>query len=418
MDLKETAAQMDPLPNTFPQSDYVPHGYLDNPWHTAVINRSGVLRSVPPMGFGYWCRTMPWPYGTGALRQVNYLSFLHPAIAIDGVCFHQTEDFDREGVPLVSRYHTKNLMSYDWSYRGVQVRLLYHLVGENALLCHVETTNQSAEDRRVTLHATHIYGYPERGWWGSDGVASRFNAGAGVAVSKIWAYGDVFVLRSSEPEAAYKATASRDEWREWMVSDDLSVNDGASSNTPDPVFSVLTTKFELAPGGSRSVELSVTRGVNEKWAIEAAKKAHADGPAAIRELLVEDDAFYQTAPVLEGDWPVDWKNGWVYDLETIRMNVRRPIGIFKHHWDAMQIFTPRSVLGEAVLDAMCLSYADMALAKDVILGTFADAPIPRSVRPRRRQHEHDQCRWRGVRHGADLGSAVSNHPVGLRPGCR
>jgi hypothetical protein len=58
------------------------------------------------------------------------------------------------------------------------------------------------------------------------------------------------------------------------------------------------------------------------------------------------------------------------------MNVRRPAGIYKHPWDAMQIFSPRAVLGESVIDAMCLSYADPELAKQVILGTFADAPMP------------------------------------------
>jgi len=45
----------------FPADDYVPFGYLDNPSHSAVFNRSGILRSVPPLGFGYWARRLPWP---------------------------------------------------------------------------------------------------------------------------------------------------------------------------------------------------------------------------------------------------------------------------------------------------------------------------------------------------------------------
>src|SRR5512138_628314 len=138
---------MVPIPPYFPQGDYVPHGYIDNPWHSAVLNRSGVVRSVPPMGFGYWCRSMPWAYGMGTRRMVNYLSFLHPAVVIDGVPFHQPEDFEREGVPIVSRYHTKSLMSYDWSFRGVDVRLLYHLVGDNTLACTVEFSSAIPEPR-------------------------------------------------------------------------------------------------------------------------------------------------------------------------------------------------------------------------------------------------------------------------------
>jgi len=53
---------------------------------------------------------------------------------------------------------------------------------------------------------------------------------------------------------------------------------------------------------------------------------------------------------LEGDWPIHWKHGWVYDMETLRMMVRRPIGIYKHAWDAMQIQAPRTVLAESSID--------------------------------------------------------------------
>src|SRR6266851_2071921 len=88
------AAEKVPLPAPFPQSDYAPFGYLDNPQHSAVLNRSGVIRTVPPLGFGYWARRLPWPYGEGALRRVNYLSFLHLSLIIDGTRFHSSRDFE------------------------------------------------------------------------------------------------------------------------------------------------------------------------------------------------------------------------------------------------------------------------------------------------------------------------------------
>ena len=40
------------LPTAFPAGNYTPHGYIDNPYHSMVFNRSGVIRSVPPLGFG------------------------------------------------------------------------------------------------------------------------------------------------------------------------------------------------------------------------------------------------------------------------------------------------------------------------------------------------------------------------------
>ncbi len=51
----------------------------------------------------------------------------------------------------------------------------------------------------------------------------------------------------------------------------------------------------------------------------------------------EDGAFWQHAPQLAGDWPANWRRGLVYDLETLRMMMRRPAGIIPHTWDAMQI---------------------------------------------------------------------------------
>lgn len=355
------------FPRSFPQRDYVPFGYLDNPWHSSVLNRSGVVRSVPPLGFGYWCRRMPWAYGDGTRRQLNYLSILQPSILVDG----SRPDFKH----LVSRYHTKNAMTYDFEHRGVRFRLCYFLIGEQTLACRIEMDNVAGEPRQVVLHASHIYGYPETRWWGSDGFVSREGQGT-TAVAKIWAYGDVFVLRCEPEPQAYRATVSRDELDAWTGSEDLASNSGASSRCPEPVYSLLSSSFEIGPGESKQTLIALTRGVNEKWANEASLEACREAESVLATLLDEDQAFYELAPMLEGDWPDDWKNGWVYDLETLRMCIRRPLGIFKHHWDGMQIFGPRAVLGESLIDALCLSYADMELAKDVILGTFADAPMP------------------------------------------
>jgi len=364
------------LPNSFPHRDYVPFGYIDNPWHSSIANRSGVLRSVPPIGYGYWCRRMPWAYGEGSKRNVNYLSFIQPAVNIDGACFHSLEDFAATGVKLVSRYHTKNLMSYDWEYSKVSVSLKYFQIDEHAIGCLVEFHNRSKSSQSVTFHATHQYGHPETNWWGSNGFCSRYSVEAEAAVAKIWAYGDIFIMGANRPPIAYKATASEPEWREWMLADSLERNDGATSMTPNPVFGCLSYQIELPGGSSDSMLLVLARGTNEAFAQKTFDKAFEDAQTRLEAIHEEDKTFYDNAPSLTGDWPDDWKNGWIYDLETVRLNIRPPVGIFKHHWDAMQIFTPRSVLGEAILDSMCLSYANRDLAKEVILGTFADAPMP------------------------------------------
>lgn len=38
----------------FPLDDCTPHGYIDNPWHTRILNMSGVIRSYPAVGMGWW----------------------------------------------------------------------------------------------------------------------------------------------------------------------------------------------------------------------------------------------------------------------------------------------------------------------------------------------------------------------------
>src|SRR5690606_16581416 len=145
--------------------------------------RSGVIRTVPPMGFGWWARSMPWPYGMDVERPVSYLSFLHLSVAVgdaappdaaDLAVFHAADDFKARGVPLVSRYHTKTMMSYDWSYGGVSVSARYFLAHEHALVCILEVENTGAAARRVTVHATNIYGYPGHMYWGRDGVTSNY----------------------------------------------------------------------------------------------------------------------------------------------------------------------------------------------------------------------------------------------------
>lgn len=372
----------------FPSSDYTPHGYLDNPHHSAVLNRSGVIRSVPPLGFGFWARGMPWPYGAGAQRPLNYLSVLHLGIAVDGARFQTADDFAAKKVQLASRYHTKNLFSYDWEYQGLSFTIRYVFAAPDSLIASVRVHNSGAERRTVTLQATNEYGYPEKGWWGSDGVAAKFTS-QDAGISKMWAYGDVFALGADRNSIARKATASEQTWNRWLANNDTTTNDGASLKfetasmkmqsyelVPAAIYTMQTYQLTVAPRADEAITLSLARGVNESAALAHLRAAIETSPQIMKTRVADDNAFYANAPILTGDWASEWKHGWTYDFETLRLNIRPPVGIYKHHWDGMQVFTPRSVLGEAMLDAMALSYADVNLAKEVILGTFADAPAP------------------------------------------
>lgn len=374
----------------FPESKYTPFGYIDNPYHTAVLNRSGVIRSVPPMGFGFWARPLPWPYGGagfgfGLSRQRNYLSLLQLSVCVDGKMLHNPEDFKKYDIELYSSYHTKNMMSYDFEVEGLIFRVMYFQVGEHSLVCLLEVKNSSAAEKKITVHVTNIYGDIYKGYWGCDGIVSLYNDQAGVAVSKFYADGDMFVLGANRKPKSYKATTEDLEWNKWMAENDMtSKKDKRTSlrirsknpekgKTLGHMMSVVSYDYSIDPGQTDTMTICLSRGLTERGTTARFQDAVSNARSALAKKLLDDKRFYTNTPVLSGDWPRAWKNGLIYHLETIRMNIRRPIGIYKHHWDAMQVHTPRTVLGEAAIDSMCLSYADIELAKEVIFGTFADA---------------------------------------------
>jgi len=371
---RATTGKLTPPPS-FPAGDYTPHGYIDNPHHSMVLNRSGVIRSVPPLGFGYWLRKFKGSYGTGTRGHVNYLSLLQMSVAAGQTRLVTAEDFTQAGIELVSRYHSQHVLSYDWSHDGLTFSLRYFLPREHTLACLVEVANAGTSRADVLLHATHVYGLWETRWWGADGVGMRYLADVGAAVSTIWAYGDYFALGGSAPSAAHKATGSREQWQQWLRAGDLTSGDTGIVRGAGPLHTVMSYKLAVPARGRATALVCLSRATNEPGALHELRAGLRDALPRLKRQLAADEAFWSRCQRLEGDWPATWRHGWVYDWETLRMNVRPPLGIFKHPWDAMQVHSPRSVLAEASVDMLTLSHAAPDVAKDVMYGTFADAPV-------------------------------------------
>ena len=364
------------IPSAFPPSGYTPFGYLDNPAHSMIANRSGVVRSVPPLGFGWWKTSFRGGYGDANRDHQDYYAFLQMSVAVGTNLYESPGDFPAHGATLTSAYHTAHAMSYDWRDSSVSIRLLYFLPRENTLACLVEFDNAGVSPRAVTITQTSVFGTGAAAWWGSDGLTARALRSDDVTVSKIWAYGDVLVAGSTLPSHARLCTGSEHEWRRWVRSHDTLSAGFVTLRGRGPVRAVQAFTITLPPGSRRAELFCLSRGKSESDALHEFSGGITESLPALERQLGEDGIFWQGCPVLEGDWPESWKHGWVYDFETLRMNVRRPIGIFHHPWDAMQVHAPRVVLGETSLDMMTLSYADPALARDVILGTFEDALAP------------------------------------------
>ncbi|MBU0558508.1 MAG: hypothetical protein KKG93_02825 [Bacteroidetes bacterium] len=361
---------------SFPSSHYTPHGYLDNPYHSMIFNRSGILRSFPPLGFGFWRTDFKGSYGEGPRDHQNYLSLLQIGITIGGHSFTTTDDFSNAGVELYSAYHTKNIFSYDWNYDNINVSIKYFLLHEHSLVCIVELQNSGKDDKIVRVNGTHIFKIGDVKWWGSNGIASNYSVQNDAIISKIWAYGDIFIFGADQNSVVHTSTESEKQWKDWLKSGVVGSIESVSLMGKGPMHSLLSYNISVPAKSSRSLVLYLCRGKNEEWAKKEFINAKADLMTSFQNKINEDNQFWSQAPMLSGDWPETWKHGWVYDFETLRMNVRQPIGIFKHPWDAMQIHSPRLVLGETSLDMMTLSYADPEISKEVIYGTFADAIAP------------------------------------------
>jgi len=361
-----------------PHYEFTPFGYLDNPEHTAHLHISGIVRSVPPLGFGFWKRSLPWTYASGVCPNFNnYLSFLRLSLITEKVRISNMAEAKAQSV--CSRVHTKNLMSYDWSGHGLSFKVTYLLADEETIACDWEIKNDLYDPQKITLRASNLYGFIEKPWWGSSGVVSRFVPEKKAWINKIWEGGDVFTLGSDDlpMRVGLKFYGPDDDPAEWP-GDELNDVDYGTRDFEQAVGaeSFSDYSFTIEGKASRKGRFYLVRERNEAYAWRRLGKIRLDYDHIKQLKLGEDEIFYSGTPCLTGDWPDAWKQGWVQDFETLRMTVRPPVGIYTTPWDAMQIFSPRCVLGETHLDMMCFAYADPETAKEVIWGCFKDAPMP------------------------------------------
>ncbi|HEY7209986.1 MAG TPA: trehalase family glycosidase [Bryobacteraceae bacterium] len=352
----------------FPKDDYTPFGYLDNPWHSWDLNPSGVLRSVPGIGMAWYYPAGPGGYFNYKQNNVYALE-LSLGFLIDGKRYLLPEDFG-EGA-LTSPHHSKNVLSFLFRAADVECLSTFTQVDEHAMAAIVRVTNHSSARHSVRLLARHTYRLGGAVWWGRDGLAGSVEPETESVSIHSFAAGTVATVSTSRRPAAYFVSATDKETEGWLEAAESAQQ--ATSYYPEPMHTAL--RFEIALEGNKESEIKIVlaRGVNRAASAEHARTSLASTPAVVGSKTAEDDAFWSAGPRLEGDWPAHWKRGWVYDFETLRMMVRRPLGVYKHPWDAMQIQAPRNVLAETSIDMWALSYAAPDIAKAVFLGQFQDA---------------------------------------------
>jgi hypothetical protein len=297
-------------------------------------------------------------------------------------------DFDAASSP----YHSKNVVAFDLKRGGTHASVEYQLVGDHAL--HATILTQRAT--RITIHAEYTRLLSANGEWGESGLVGRTEDG-------------LLILQGFEDGEAFALWASRP-YSDLGIAPEPATGGTPAPNLPHEGFIAVTgrrgeqvalravlgfdTAQESTKGQAESrrnrhsdlrgtsydfvdhLDVILARGRTVDAARRHLEEARSNAAAERALKLAADEVFWERAPHLVGDWPAHWRRGLVYDLETLRMMVKQPIGIYRHIWDAMQIQAPRVVLAEAAIDALLLAYADPDLAQGLLLGAFLDAPLP------------------------------------------
>lgn len=356
----------------FPPGSYTPFGYLDNPYHSWDLHPSGVLRSVPPLGIGLYYPAGPGGYFDYARNSI-YRSILRVGFRVDDKVYYDTEDFSGPGTTLDAVHHSKNILTLAVAMPASDATLAFFQVDEQTLACWLRMRNRSAESAEVHVIAVQRLELGASEWWGRDGIAGYGDGDA--VVLRSFAAGPLFALSADAPSESRVVTPDAAVLKRWMSSGETP---GARATTyyPEPLEAGLAWKLDLDGSATTVHTITLTRGDNQPSVLAAASVARSRAASVYLKKQAEDDEFWSRAPRLEGDFPDHWKHSWVYDFETLRTMVRRPLGVYKHAWDGMQIQAPRNVLAETSIDMWALSYADPETAQVVLLGQFQDAIEP------------------------------------------
>ena len=340
---------------------FTPHGILQNPYHAWPNAPSGVVRSVSPIGLE-WVVGFRWIFTE---QEAKYVASLKIGVNINGNSFYQVEDFAQHGISICSELHSKNVISYDWEYAHLNFSSRFFLAGENALCCLTTIENNGARKQVVILHGIMRLLYRDHSLQGR-----HLSKPDGIAIS-IPPLHFSLMLGASEMSLAQKFADSESSIEKLVLTNDLSSLKEFDSKSQ--MYGMGSYRIELSAGEHKTIVFCLTRVETGSGTTENLREGIQNAEKMLAQKIAEDRQFWAKSPRLTGGWPQHWINGFIYDYETLRTCVHPPAGVFHHPWDIMQVNWPRNVVAETSIDMLMLSYADMELAKTVILGLYKDA---------------------------------------------
>jgi len=307
----------------FPADRYTPYGYLHSPEHIArswLDATGGLLRTseqYPGIGWAY----------VHPRRAV----FLCAGLELDGQPAPLITRADWAAHDLHASHHSSQLMVFNAALPGATLRLAYFRLRTGVLAAH------------ATIHASHATD-AFRGQWG-------------------------WLLHNDRVGG------------DWLARNDRAVLTGSQPHTfLRRGLPVSALEYMPLPGAWEPVDLNAGE-TWEGWALLAVGDAPTDPrlwwlPIDATEAQTQhtDDAFWDAAPRLVGDWPDAWRRGWVYDTETTRQLLLPAGGVFSGEWPTWMAAWPRAVFAEGVLDLDRLGLAEPFRAQDALLTLLRDTP--------------------------------------------
>ena len=352
-------------PPGYPSDQYTPHGYLANPSAFATSWQDGYggsLRSTgETVGFGW---LYPWALRPAAGAQLQI------GVAVAGERLLHRADFTR--ADLVSPHHSALLFEYAWRLRGLAFRARFTLVDDDTL--GLDLSAERAPDARPT-DATAATLYLALVGWRGDGSTCHAKAEPdplGGYVDLTSPYGrHRLLLEPGTGGASLLGAASS--------LADLVVEAPRARGTRAGSVAV-GVALELAlEAGPQSWQVMVRRqrdGHPRRPPAAQSGDVGARVASAVEQARRRDADFWAGAARLVGDWPLSWRRGWVYDLETTRMCIFAPGGVFADVWPSWMLQWPRAVLAEGSMDVARLAYGDPHVAMRAALSLLRDAPAP------------------------------------------
>jgi Mannosylglycerate hydrolase MGH1-like glycoside hydrolase domain len=369
-----------------PHDDFTPYGYLDNPYHSWKINPSGVLRSLQPLGMGWHVPNL----GSYVHNQFQYTAHLTIGLKIRELVLVTPDDFLRNKCTINSQLHTKNRFEYTCFVPKYDLTLTarYFLVHEHALGCLLSLSTTSDTPLPVTCFLIHCHIHnPNTSRLWEHGLYALQSREHGIGMLGLASEGDVFIHGASAVEETPVSWGemgfgiSLEDIAAWargraIAAPDITQREQETGWQVRALALPCSLTLEGSTLSNARLNVVLARGVSQDQTYKHWKESIKGFASVENERLIDDETFWERAPQLSGDWPASWRRGMVYDLETLRMTIRPPAGIIPTYWDGMQTQAPRTVLAEAAMDVLFLSYADHDLAAEVILGHFESSPHP------------------------------------------